>query len=154
MSDETVDDIDIEREVRRMEKEWKEWKESVRHLEIEYQKNPAKYKPPAPVLTRDGIRLHTGELITEGRVLDTLREALRLLEAGDNIGFFEMVDVDKYEREDGWSEEEAHMFATIRFENGRDLIDEVDKIGETEEFQVYWESKNNSKTTVDVLFNN
>jgi len=154
MSDEIVDDIDIEEELRRMTKEHEDWLNSPVLKEVMASMKPVEHEPPAPILTRDGIRLHTGELITEGRVLDTLREAIRLLEAGDNIGFFEMVDVDKYEREDGWSEEEVHMFATIRFENGRDLIDEVDKIGETEEFQVYWESKNNSKTTVDVLFNN
>ena len=101
---------------------------------------------PSPILTSEGIRLPTGELITEGRVLNTLREALRLLDAGDKIGFLEMVDVDKYERE-GWSEDELYMFASTYFENGSDLINEVDKIGETEEFKVYWESKKNKDKT-------
>ena len=50
------------------------------------------------LLTNDGLKLESGELISEGKVLDTLREAVRLLDTGDKIGFCEMMDVEKHER--------------------------------------------------------
>ena len=98
--------------------------------------------PPA-LLTADGIKLDSGEWITEGRVLDTARKAVKLLDAGDKIGFYEMMNIDRYE-EEGWSEYELYVLVGTYLEDGRSLCCEVTDIMDTEEFDVYWESKNNS----------
>jgi len=91
-------------------------------------------------LSDEGIRLHTGELITEGRVLDTLRKAVRLLDAGNKIGFCEMMDIDKYKKE-GWDEDEIHTLVCTYLEDGRDLGGLVVDISNDEEFSAYFESK-------------
>ena len=93
-------------------------------------------------LTDEGIQLPTGELLTKGRVFETAMEAIRLCRAGDKIGLYEIMDVDKLE-EEGWSKDEIRTLALIDFDN-TNLFSELDDALESKEVEVYLESKKNN----------
>ena len=70
------------------------------------------------------------------------------MDTGDKIGFFEMMDIDKYE-EKGWSEDELYFLVSTNLEDGRDLCYEVTDIMDSKEFDVYWESKKNNSQDME-----
>ena len=99
-------------------------------------------------LTDEGIRLHTGELITEGRAYDLITQAIRLHRAGDIFGFYEAINFDKVRRlqKEGWSEDETHLLMRTYFTSGyldTNISLEVTDASENPEVQAYMESKNN-----------